>query len=220
MSKVRSNVSNPWRTDKKKIGPDGKPVRFPLAPDVDKSALPELSFPPRRPDDDGGANIGEWENFNIVFIYEDDTTETVPIAAIDCDDALNRALEIREKDKLVKVKTSITQDGVGDVIAKLGMGIEKYGSEVIGLGGKAARFGGRVASGIGYVGAEAMRGTALAAGRTSAVYQSIKREYATGKLERLIRDAGGDNPARRALARRQLEIEYPQIYKHIAWERV
>ena len=220
MPRIKSNVSNPWRTDKTKIGPDGKPVRFPLSPDVDKSALPELSFPPRRPDEDGGANVGEWEHFNIVFIYEDDSTETVPIAAIDADDALNRALEIRQKDSSVKIKTSIVQDGIGDVVSQLAMGIEKYGSQVIGLGGRAARFGGRVATGIGHIGAETMRGTALAAGRTSAVYQSVKREYATGKLERLIRDGGGDNPARRALARRQIQTEYPQIYRHIAWERV
>jgi len=220
MSKVKSNMSNPWRTDKQKIGPDGKPVRFPLAPDADKSALPELSFPPRRPDEDGGANVGEWESFNIVFIYEDDTTETVPIAAIDADDALNRALEIRQKDPSVKIKTSVVQDGIGDVLTSLQHGIEKYGSEVIGIGGRAARFGGRAATFAGHVGAEAMRGTALAAGRTSAVYQSVKREYATGKLEGLIRDAASDNPARRALARRQLQAEYPYIYKHIAWERV
>ena len=75
-------------------------------------------------DDDGGGN--RWEHFTVTLIYDNDTVETLHIAARDGDDALNQAYNIR-RNKTNKIKTSIVQDGLGDVIKKTVRGVQsKY----------------------------------------------------------------------------------------------
>ena len=185
-----------------------------------KEVLPQLDFPNRSPpmDDDGGED--EWETFKIMLIYEDDSVEMVPIVAKDHDDALNQALAERKTDPRLKIKTSIVHDGVGEVIGELVHGIEQgytIGRKIVGTVG---RGGARLVSDIGHATAEAGAGIAVGSGRTVAAYRNIGRQYTVGKLERLFNDMDSEIPTRRAVARRELQVKYPQIYKHIGWKRV
>lgn len=158
-------------------------------------------------DDDGGGD--EWEHFTITFVYEDDDTETVPVMARDADDALNLALNNRSK-KSKKVKTSVVQDGIGDVIKKLQYSTAKRRQE-----GQIRRQAVRER-----VGAYKQR-IKYAAGAPGRFKKELAKEKKTGEIEALVKagqDTGKKFKAR--AARNLLKKKYPSIYKNIAWKRV
>jgi len=198
-----------WKTRKEGTENQGG-LRFPVEPD--SRSLPQIQFPYKS--DSGGT--GAFEHFTIFLIYEDDSVEEVPIMARDADDALNRALDVR-KTKNLKVKTCMVQDSLKEAVSKLVTGVGKAGAVAAQTVGRVGRATGRVVGAVGHAAAEVGRGVALGTGKAAAAYQSFKREYHTGRLERLIMDAASDSPARRAMAKYQLKKEYPKIYKHIAW---
>lgn len=151
-------------------------------------------------DDDGGGD--QWEYFQVILIYDNDETEMIPVMARDADDALNLALDKRKQPKR-KVKTSIVQDGLGDVVRSVVKGTYRT------LTGARTRYGaakGRVK----YI-----------AGAPERFRKSLLDEARVGEVETLIK-AGQDTSKRfkAKAARDTLKKKYPGIYRSIAWKRV
>jgi len=214
-------MSNRWVTDKGKTNRrTGEAVRFPLL--GDPGDLPSLDYPATTAGISDDKGTGEWEHFTTMMIDETDDVHVHQGLARDSDDAHNNALENYEG--TAKIKTVIVHDGLGDAVSKLVMGLGKgvvkgaHGAAQIGI--TAGKYAGQAAAYGGQLVAEGARGTALTAGRAAASYQTLRREYTIGRLERLIGDASSQDPARRAIAKYQLKRDYPAIYKNIAWTSV
>lgn len=161
-------------------------------------------------DEDGGKD--QWEYFQVYFIYEDDSTEHIPVLAKDADDALNLALAERENTTM-KIKTSIVQDGLGDTIKSFAKGINKRKAEIE-LKQEAQRERVRdIKRGV----KKRIKAIKEAPSRFK---QSIIDEAEEGEIEALMKAVQSGKKFKVRAAKRKLKQKYPLVYNSIAWSRV
>lgn len=67
---------------------------------------------------------------------------------------------------------------------------------------------------------EVLAKVATGIGQTRAGVEQVKRGYKYGKLKALVKEAQGDDPVKRAIAKRELKKQYPDMYKALAFKRV
>jgi len=57
-------------------------------------------------------------------------------------------------------------------------------------------------------------------GKVHAGVSQVKRGYTRGKVAALVKEAQSEDPATRAIARKELKKNYPDVYNNIAFEQV
>lgn len=67
---------------------------------------------------------------------------------------------------------------------------------------------------------EVLAKVATGIGQTRAGVEQVKRGYTHGRLKAVVKEAQGDDPVKRVIARRELKKKYPDIYKSLAFKRV